>query len=195
MNRGRGIKTNRNCCPRVPVHSMGRFTPPMKPPLIQQSPLSLIRSIRIALHFSSGDVVFTLTGENKVDIAKTVAFLGDGQIAAGGDLAFWTHHGMNPLYLVWLYMASPYCIELKRRTATGDIIVTFRHQRSAISLFPFLQLKSRTELYQRLNSFLLWLLLCKVLIMRSWTMWRVSTMNRPLKYLKTGAGSGLEQLS
>ena len=74
------------------------------------------------LHFSSGDVVFTLTGENKVDIAKTVAFLGDGQIAAGGDLAFWTHHGMNPLYLVY-YMASPYCIELKRRTATGDIIV------------------------------------------------------------------------
>ena len=74
------------------------------------------------LHFSSGDVVFTLTGENKVDIAKTVAFLGDGQIAAGGDLAFWTLHGMNPLYLVY-YMASPYCIELKRRTATGDIIV------------------------------------------------------------------------
>ena len=70
---------------------------------------------------------------------------------------------------------------------------TFRHQRSAISLFPFLQLKSRTELYQRLNSFLLWLLLCKVLIMRSWTMWSaVSTMNRPLKYPKTGAGSGLE---
>ena len=74
------------------------------------------------LHFSSGDVVFTLTGENKVDIAKTVAFLGNGQIAAGGDLAFWTHHGMNPLYLVY-YMASPYCIELKRRMATGDIIV------------------------------------------------------------------------
>lgn len=74
------------------------------------------------LHFSTDDIVFTLTGENKVDIAKAVAFLGDGQIAAGGDLAFWTQHGMNPLYLVY-YMASPYCIELKRRTATGDIIV------------------------------------------------------------------------
>ncbi|HIT90797.1 MAG TPA: restriction endonuclease subunit S [Candidatus Merdenecus merdavium] len=74
------------------------------------------------LHFTSGDVVFTLTGENKVDIAKTIAFLGDGQIAAGGDLAFWTHHEMNPLYLVY-YMASPYCIDLKCKAATGNIIV------------------------------------------------------------------------
>ena len=75
-----------------------------------------------SLHFSTGDVIYTLTGENKVDIAKAVAFLGKGTIAAGGDLAFWTAHGMDPLYLVY-YMASPYCIEQKRRTATGDIIV------------------------------------------------------------------------
>ena len=77
---------------------------------------------KACLHFSSGDIIFTLTGENKVDIAKAVAYCGDIPVAAGGDMAFWTAHGMNPLYLVY-YMASPYCIEQKRRTATGDIIV------------------------------------------------------------------------
>ena len=51
-------------------------------------------------HFSYGDILMTLTGENKPDIAKAVAYLGDTSIAAGGDLAYWTAHGMNPLDLV-----------------------------------------------------------------------------------------------
>ena len=103
------------------------------------------------LHFSSGDVVFTLTGENKVDIAKTVAFLGDGQIAAGGDLAFWTHHGMNPLYLVY-YMASPYCIELKRRTATGDIIVHISTSKVGDFLVPVPPIKEQNRIVSAIEQ-------------------------------------------
>ena len=66
---------------------------------------------------SCGDVLFTLTGENKPDIAKTVAYLGDSPVAVGGDLAYWTHHGMNPLYLVY-FMSSPYAIGRKVNLAT-----------------------------------------------------------------------------
>ena len=73
-------------------------------------------------HFSYGDVLMTLTGENKPDIAKAVAYLGTEPIAAGGDLAFWTQHGMDPLYLSYI-MASPYIIGRKMALATGDIIV------------------------------------------------------------------------
>ena len=73
-------------------------------------------------HFSYGDILMTLTGENKPDIAKAVAYLGDTSIAAGGDLAYWTAHGMNPLYLVYV-MSSPYVIARKVDLATGDIIV------------------------------------------------------------------------
>ena len=122
MVRGRGIKRTETVVQGCPCIRYGEIYTTYETSFdaaVSFVPGSLDKD---CLHFSSGDVVFTLTGENKVDIAKTVAFLGDGQIAAGGDLAFWTHHGMNPLYLVY-YMASPYCIELKRRTATGDIIV------------------------------------------------------------------------
>ena len=122
MVRGRGIKRTETVIQGCPCIRYGEIYTTYETSFdaaVSFVPESLDKD---CLHFSSGDVVFTLTGENKVDIAKTVAFLGDGQIAAGGDLAFWTHHGMNPLYLVY-YMASPYCIELKRRTATGDIIV------------------------------------------------------------------------
>ena len=122
MIRGRGIKRTETVAQGCPCIRYGEIYTTYETSFdtaVSFVPETLDKD---CLHFSSGDVVFTLTGENKVDIAKTVAFLGDGQIASGGDLAFWTHHGMNPLYLVY-YMASPYCIELKRRTATGDIIV------------------------------------------------------------------------
>lgn len=69
-----------------------------------------------------GDLLMTLTGENKPDIAKTIAYIGTTPIAVGGDLAYWTKHGMNPLYLSYL-MASPYVIEKKVELATGDRIV------------------------------------------------------------------------
>ena len=122
MIRGRGIKRTETVAQGCPCIRYGEIYTTYETAF--DSAVSFVPETldKDCLHFSYGDVVFTLTGENKVDIAKTVAFLGDGQIAAGGDLAFWTHHGMNSLYLVY-YMASPYCIELKRRTATGDIIV------------------------------------------------------------------------
>ena len=86
-------------------------------------------------HFSNGDILMTLTGENKPDIAKAVAYLGDDEIAAGGDLAYWTAHGMNPLYLTYL-MASPYAIGRKVELATGDIIVHISGDKLGTILIP-----------------------------------------------------------
>ncbi len=146
MVRGRGIKRTETVAQGCPCIRYGEIYTTYETSFdtaVSFVPESLDKD---CLHFSSGDVVFTLTGENKVDIAKTVVFLGNGQIAAGGDLAFWTHHRMNPLYLVY-YMASPYCIELKRRTATGDIIVHISTS--------------------KVGDFLVPVPLCKVLIMRS----------------------------
>ena len=73
-------------------------------------------------HITKGDLIFTLTGENKQDIAKTIAYLGDDSIAVGGDLAIWTNHLCDPRYLSF-YMYSSFAIEQKRAVATGDIIV------------------------------------------------------------------------
>ena len=86
-------------------------------------------------HFSCGDVLMTLTGENKPDIAKAVAYLGETPIAAGGDLAYWTHHGLNPLYLVYA-LNSPYAINRKVDLATGDIIVHISGDKIGSILIP-----------------------------------------------------------
>jgi len=105
------------------------------------------------LHISTNDIVFTLTGENKVDIAKAVAYIGTSSIATGGDLAFWTAHGMNPLYIVF-FMASPYCIEQKRRTATGDIIVHISTDKVGRFLIPVPPLTEQNRIVDSVqNSF------------------------------------------
>ena len=151
MNRGRGIKRTETVAQGCPCIRYGEIYTTYETSF--DSAVSFVPDTldKDCLHFSSSDVVFTLTGENKVDIAKTVVFLGDGQIAAGGDLAFWTHHGMNPLYLVY-YMASPYCIELKRRTATGDIIVHISTSKVGDFLVPVPPIKEQNRIVSAIEQ-------------------------------------------
>ena len=102
-------------------------------------------------HFSYGDVLMTLTGENKPDIAKAVAYLGQTPIAAGGDLAFWTHHGLNPLYLVYV-LNSPYAIYRKVELATGDIIVHISGDKIGSILLPIPPLAEQERIVQRIQE-------------------------------------------
>ena len=98
-----------------------------------------------------GDVLFTLTGENKPDIAKTVVYMGDETVAVGGDLAFWTHHGMNPLYLVY-FMASPYTIGRKVTLATGDIIVHISGEKVGSILIPIPPLAEQERIVDKIQE-------------------------------------------
>ena len=100
---------------------------------------------------SYGDVLFTLTGENKPDIAKTVAYLGESPVAVGGDLAYWTHHGMNPLYLVY-FMSSPYAIGRKVNLATGDIIVHISGDKVGSFLIPVPPLAEQDRIVAQINE-------------------------------------------
>ena len=102
-------------------------------------------------HFSYGDVLMTLTGENKPDIAKAVAYLGTKPIAAGGDLAFWTQHGMDPLYLSYI-MASPYIIGRKMALATGDIIVHISGDKLGTILLPVPPLAEQERIVARIHE-------------------------------------------
>ena len=100
-------------------------------------------------HFSYGDILMTLTGENKPDIAKAVAYLGNDLIAAGGDLAYWTAHGMNPLYLTYL-MASPYVVGRKVNLATGDIIVHISGNKLGTVLIPIPPLTEQQRIVDKI---------------------------------------------
>ena len=99
--------------------------------------------------FSYGDILMTLTGENKPDIAKAVAYMGNKPVAAGGDLAFWTRHGMNPLFLSYL-MTSPHVINRKVALATGDIIVHISGDKLGSILIPIPPLKEQDRIVEQI---------------------------------------------
>ena len=102
-------------------------------------------------HFGYGDILMTLTGENKPDIAKAVAYLGNVPVAAGGDLAYWTYHGMNPLYLVYA-LSSPYVISRKVHLATGDIIVHISGDKIGSILLPIPPLEEQARIVARIEE-------------------------------------------
>ena len=102
-------------------------------------------------HISKNDVIFTLTGENKPDIAKAIVYLGDEPIAAGGDLAYWTCHGMNPMYLV-LFLSCPYAINRKVALATGDIIVHISGEKIGSILIPVPPLNEQHRIVNQVEN-------------------------------------------
>ena len=69
-----------------------------------------------------GDILFTLTGETDLDIAKSVSYLCDEPASLGGDLAAWMNHDQDPKYLSYA-LSSPFMISQKAKSATGNIIV------------------------------------------------------------------------
>ena len=100
-------------------------------------------------HFSYGDILMTLAGENKPDIVNAVAYLGNDLIAAGGDLAYWTAHGMNPLYFTYL-MASPYIVGRKVNLATGNIIVHISGDKLGTILIPIPPLSEQQRIVDKI---------------------------------------------
>jgi type I restriction enzyme S subunit len=106
-----------------------------------------------AKKISNGDIVMTLTGENKTDIATAVVYEGQDEIAMGGDLTCWSHHGMESLYLVYL-MNSPYAIGCKRKLATGDIIVHISNEKLSSILLPLPPLSEQKRIVAKLEELL-----------------------------------------
>ena len=101
----------------------------------------------------AGDLIFTLTGENKPDIAKTIAYLGDDRIAVGGDLAIWSNHCCYPKYLSY-FMYSSFAIGQKVAAAAGDIIVHISCDKVSHFLMPLPPLAEQKRIVEKLDQLL-----------------------------------------
>ena len=102
-------------------------------------------------HIKHGDVVFTLTGENKEEIAKTLAYLGNEEIAAGGDLAIWKGHGFNAKFLAYV-MNSPQLLKAKALASNGDIIVHASLKKMAEIPIPIPPLAEQKRIVAKIDA-------------------------------------------
>lgn len=75
-----------------------------------------------------GDLLFTGSGETAEGIGKCVAFLGDDEAYAGGDVVIFTPSNQNSLYLGFL-MNHTSIVAQKSRMAQGDAIVHISAQK------------------------------------------------------------------
>ncbi len=98
-----------------------------------------------------GDLLLTLTGENKEEIGKAVAFMGYERTVIGGDLAMFTGHSQNPMYLSYL-MNSPFAILQKKLLGTGDIIVHISCDKLASILIPTPPLAEQHRIIDRIKQ-------------------------------------------
>lgn len=120
--RGKGIKRSETCATGKPCIRYGEIYTSFN--VFLDKPRSFVDDALFddCPHIKKGDLVLTLTGENKEEIAKTLCYLGDEEIAAGGDLAIWSGHGCDPKYLAYL-MYSPAMIKAKADASNGHIVV------------------------------------------------------------------------
>jgi type I restriction enzyme, S subunit len=77
---------------------------------------------------NKGDLLFTGSGETAEGIGKCVAFLGDEEAYAGGDVVIFTPSNQNSLYLGYL-MNHTSIVAQKARMAQGDAIVHISAQK------------------------------------------------------------------
>lgn len=99
------------------------------------------------------DILMSLTGENKWDIALAVVYEGEEEIAMGGDMTKWTYHGMNPIYLT-MVLNSTYGISCKRNMATGDIIVHISNSKLSEIALPIPPLAEQHRIVAKLEELL-----------------------------------------
>ena len=153
MIRGKGIKRNDLTTKGLPCLRYGEIYTTYNISFnktISKIPIELDKH---CVHLNKNDIAFTLTGENKPDIAKTIAYLGEEPVAVGGDLACWKYHGMLPLYLVY-YMSSPYAISKKCDLSTGDIIVHISTGKIGSFLIPIPSIAEQQRIVKKINEML-----------------------------------------
>ena len=101
----------------------------------------------------TNDILMALTGENKWDIALAATYEGTEEIAIGGDLCKFTPINCNSLFLVYL-INSPYGIEYKRNTSTGDIIVHTSTTKLGNLLIPLPPLSEQKRIVAAIEKFM-----------------------------------------
>jgi type I restriction enzyme S subunit len=75
-----------------------------------------------ALRLRTGDLLFAGSGETKEDIGKCIAYVGEVDAVAGGDIVVLRGNGYDPVFLATLLNTAPIAAQ-KARAGQGDAVV------------------------------------------------------------------------
>ncbi|MBE6517708.1 MAG: hypothetical protein E7Z67_05930 [Thermoplasmata archaeon] len=102
-------------------------------------------------HINSGDILITLTGENKRDIGKAITYLGRESVAYGGDLLSISSHSLVPLYLSYMLNSESMIIQ-KSDLATGTQIIHIGAEKVGSLFVPIPPLSEQKRIVQKIEE-------------------------------------------
>ncbi|MBR3313903.1 MAG: restriction endonuclease subunit S [Atopobiaceae bacterium] len=112
----------------------------------------LPESMRDSLRFAkNGDVIIAATGENVEDLCKSVAWLGDEEVAVHDD-CWIISSDMNPRYIVHALLTSGVAVQKKRLVSNGKVSRISGKNLASISI-PVPSLEEQERIVTILNKF------------------------------------------
>ena len=122
FSKGRGIKKNDILPSGIPCIRYGEIYTHYNDFI--RNFISFISSevARDSKRLHKGDLLFTGSGENEEEIGKCVAFLGNEEAYAGGDIIVFSQEGQDSMFLGYLMNSRP-IIEQKASMSQGEVIV------------------------------------------------------------------------
>ena len=150
LTRGNGIKRNETTQKGYPCVRYGELYTTYKTFFHKAISFTNLNLFNKSKKIKKNDIIMSLTGENKEDISKAVAYLGEDEIAMGGDMTCFSNHILEPLYLVYV-LNSPYGISRKRELATGDIIVHMSNDKLSSIKIPLPPLYEQKRIVYKID--------------------------------------------
>ena len=151
LTRGNGIKRNETTKNGYPCVRYGELYTTYKTLFYKAESFISFNLFNKSKKIRKNDIIMALTGENKEDISKAVAYLGNEELAMGGDMTCFSNHMLEPLYLVYV-LNSPYGISRKRELATGDIIIHMSNDKLSSIQIPLPPLREQMRIIYKIDT-------------------------------------------
>lgn len=98
-----------------------------------------------------GDIIMAVTSENIEDVCKSIAWLGNGEVAVSGHTAI-IHHEMNPKFLVY-YLNSSLFFQQKLKMVQGTKVMEVSPEKLKKVKIPLPPLPVQQEIVRILDTF------------------------------------------
>jgi type I restriction enzyme S subunit len=122
FKKGKGIKKNDVVDEGLPCIRYGEIYTHHSNIIKQYFSFISVQIAKSSQRIEKGDLLFTGSGETAEEIGKCVAFLGDDEVYAGGDVLIFTPRNADSIFLGYLMNYSS-IVKQKANMAQGDVIV------------------------------------------------------------------------